>query len=154
MSIKLKLEGFDELLKDIQKASGDVDRATESALRQSAYTMQNELKNQMQKSNVDKGLISRMPQFLIEKDYGKITARVGYKKGAYNPDNLSDGYKVVFANYGTPYRTKHGQIKDISDGGKKLRLGFIDRAKRAAKRKIKKQQEEALNKILARLKRR
>lgn len=153
MSIKLKLEGFDELLKDIEKASGDVDRATESAMRQSAVTMQRELISQMQKSNVDNSLISRMPSFEIEKDNGRITARVGFKKGAYNPDNLSDGYKVVFANYGTPYRTEHGKIVDVSSGGK-IKLGFINRAKNSAKRKIKKQQEEALNKILARLKRR
>lgn len=153
MSIKLKLEGFDKLLKDIENADGKIDNAVESAMRQSAHTMQNELKTQMQKSNVDKTLISRMPPFEIEKDFGRITARVGYKKGSYNPDNLSDGYKVVFLNYGTPYRTEHGKIVDISKGGT-IRLGFIRRAKNAANRKIKKQQEEALNKILERLKRR
>lgn len=153
MSIKLKLEGFDELLKEIEKAGGKIDNAVESAMRLSANTMQNELKTQMQKSNVDNGLISRMPPFEIEKDYGRVTARVGYKKGSYNPDNLSDGYKVTFLNYGTPYRTEHGKIQDQSEGGK-IKLGFIRRAKNAARRKIKKQQEEALNKILARLKRR
>lgn len=153
MSIKLKLEGFDELLKEIEKAEGNVERATENVMRQSAVTMQRELVNQMQKSNVDRSLISRMPSFEIENDFGKITARVGYKKGAYNPNNLSDGYKVVFANYGTPYRSKHGKIVDISNGGK-IKLGFIRRAKNTAKKKIKKQQEEALNKILERLKKR
>lgn len=152
MSIKLKLEGFDELLKDIENANGKVDDAVESAMRQSAHTMQNALKSEMQKSNVANSLISRMPNFRIEKDYGEITARVGYPKGAYNPDNLSDGYKVVFLNYGTPYRSEHGKIVDISQDGK-IRLGFISRAKNAANRKIKKQQEEALNKILERLKR-
>lgn len=153
MSIKLKLEGFDELLKDIEKANGNVEKATENAMRQSAITMERELKTQMQKSNVDRALISRMPSFVIEKDFGKITARVGYKKGAYNPDNLSDGYKVLFANYGTPYRTKHGKIVDMSEGGT-IKLGFISRAKSSAGRKIRKQQEEVLNKILARLNKR
>ena len=152
MSIKLKLSGFDELLKDIENANGKIDNAVESVMRQSAYTMQNELKLQMQKSNVDKALISRMPPFRIEKEYGEITARVGYRKGSYNPDDLSDGFKVLFLNYGTPYRTEHGKIVDISKGGK-IRLGFISRAKTAANKKIKKQQEEALNKILERLKR-
>ena len=151
MSIKLKLEGFDDLLKEIEKAEGSIEAATESAMRLSAHIMQTELKNQMAKSNVDKSLIARMPPFEIEKDFGRIMARVGYKKGGYDPDNLSDGYKVVFLNYGTPYRTEHGKILDKSDGGR-IKLGFIRRAKTAAKRKIKKQQEEALNKILARLK--
>lgn len=151
MSIKLKLDGFDELLKKIEKAGGDVDKATENVMRQSANTMQHALKNQMIEANVDKSLISRMPPFEIEKDHGAITARVGYKKGAFNPKNPSDGYLVVFMNYGTPYRTKHGKIKDTTEGGT-IRLGFVGRAKKKAKPKIRKQQEEALNKILARLK--
>lgn len=151
MSIKLKLDGFDELLKKIEKAGGDVDTATENAMRQSANTMQRELKDQMQDANVSKRLIDNMPPFEIEKDYGRITARVGYRKGAYDPLNPSDGYLVVFMNYGTPYRTKHGKIKDITEGGI-IKLGFIDRAKKKAKPKIRKQQEEVLNKIFARLK--
>ena len=143
MAIKLKLEGFDDLLKKIEKANGDVDKAAENALKASAVIMQRELTDQMRSAGIDKGLISRMPPFEIEKDYGRITARVGYKKGAYNPDNISDGYKAVFINYGTPYRTKHGIIKA---------RGYIQKAKRRAKPKIKKEQEEALEKILARLK--
>lgn len=143
MSIKLKLDGFDELLKKIEKAGGDVDKAAENAMRQSANTMQHELKNQMIKANVDQSLISRMPPFEIENDYGAITARVGYKKGTYDPNNLSDGYKVIFLNYGTPYRTKHGKMPA---------RGFIQRAKNKAKPKIRKQQEEVFNKIFARLK--
>lgn len=145
MAIKLKLEGFDQLLRDIEKAGGNIDRATESAMRQSAVTMQRELADQMKKANVANSLISRMPQFEIEKDYGKVTARVGYKATGYNPDNPSDYYKAIFINYGTPYRTKHGHIQA---------RGFIQKAKRRAKPKIKQQQEEALNKILERLKRR
>lgn len=152
MSIKLKLEGFDELLKEIEKAGGKIDNSVKSCMNKSAKIMQIELKDEMQKSNVDSGLINRMPPPEIENDHGMITARVGYRKGEYNQDNLSDGYKVLFANYGTPYRKEHGKIVDIAAGGT-IRLGFIVRAKNRAKRKIKAEQEKTLQEILKGLQR-
>ena len=104
--------------------------------------MQSELKLQMQKSGVDSALINRMPTPELKKDGNAMIARVGYKKGAYNPDDLSDGYKVVFLNYGTPKRSKHGKVEA---------KGFIDKAQRKAKKQIKKKQEETLKKIIGEL---
>lgn len=147
MSIKMNLEGFDELLNKIQKAGGKADNAAKKALEKSAKIFEEELKTEMQKSNVDPDLINDMPPPHIESEGGKITARVGYKKGAYDPRNPSTGYLVVFMNYGTPARRKHGKIRDISDGGK-IRLGFIQRAKNKSAKKIKAQQEETLKDIL------
>lgn len=143
MSIKIKLEGFDELLADIEKAGGTIDRAANSCLKQSAHIMNSELKAQMQSAGVDGGLISRMPSPEVTVEGNSYTARVGYKKGAYDPKNPSDGYKVVFANYGTPHRSKHG---------KQPAKGFIQRAKKRAKTKIRKAQKETLHKILGRVK--
>ena len=84
-----------------------------------------------------------MPSYELENDHGFITARVGYKKGLYDPHNLSDGYKVVFLNYGTPRRTRHGKVKA---------RGFISKAKSRAKPKMRKEQEKTLNDILRGLK--
>lgn len=142
MAIQLKIEGFENLLKDIEAAGGTMTSACDSAMRQSAQIMQSELKSQMQGAGVPSDLINRMPQPVIESEGNRVTARVGYKKGAYNPDNLSDGYKVVFLNYGTPYRKEHGKI---------VAKGFIQRAKSAANPKIKREQKKALKKILKRL---
>lgn len=142
MSIKLKLEGFDEMLAEIEKAGGTIDRAAKSCLTQTAHIMHDELKAQMQAANVDGGLINRMPPPEIESEGNRHTARVGYKKGTYDPNNPSDGYKVVFANYGTPRRSKHGQQPEKR---------FIEKAKKKAKPKIKKAQQETLNKILERV---
>lgn len=139
MSIKLQLDGFDELLKKIEKAGGSIDAAAETCIKKSANIMEAELKTQMSKADVDSGLINQMPAPTIEKEGNRITARVGYKKGAYNPNNISDGYKIVFLNYGTPKRKKHGKIKA---------RGFIAKAKNKARPQIKKQQEETLNEIL------
>lgn len=143
MSIKIKLDGFDDLLSEIEKAGGTIDRAANSCLKQSAQIMHKELKTQMQAAGVESGLISRMPPPEIEAEGNRVTARVGYKKGEYDPENPSDVYKVVFANYGTPRRSKHG---------KQPAKGFIEAAKKKARPRIKKAQKETLNKILERVK--
>lgn len=142
MSIKIKLLGFEELLKEIKKAGGSIDKAVDSAMRQSAQIVQDELKEQMQRAGVDDDIIGVMPTSEIEKEGNRIAASVGYKKGAYNPDNLSDGYKVVFLNYGTPHRTLHGKM---------IAKGFIQKAKKKATPRVKKVQKEVFEKILARL---
>lgn len=143
MALKLKLDGFDDLLREIEKAGGNVDAVMKKCLRESANIMQNELKTQMRESNVPNDMIDAMPEPELEGDYGVLTARVGYKKGAYDPTNPSIGYKVVFLNYGTPNRTKHGKI---------IGRGFIQKAKKRAMPKIRKQQEQALKDALKGLK--
>lgn len=138
MSIRLKLDGFDDLLSKIEKAGGSIDSAATTCLKNSASVMEKELKTQMSNSKVDSGLINRMPAPQIEKDGNRITARVGYKKGAYNPNDPSDGYEAVFINFGTPKR-QPTQIKA---------RGFIARAKKKARPQIKKQQKQTLDEIL------
>lgn len=140
--IKLQLKGFDEMLERIQAAGGDVDRAVDSCIRQSAQIMHTELKAEMQSSGVDGGLVGRMPQPEISTEGNKHTAKVGYKMGNYNPDDPSDGFKAVFWNYGTPRRTKHGKV---------AAHGYIARAKKNAAPKLKKAQQQALDKILERV---
>ena len=139
----LQLKGFDDLLEQIQKAGGSIDQAADSCLRQSAQIMQAELKAQMQAADVDSDLINSMPQPQITVDGNNYSAAVGYKKGNFDPNNLSDGYKVVFLNYGTPNRTMHGKV---------AARGFIDKAKKNARPQIKKAQQATLEKILGRVK--
>lgn len=140
--INLKLEGFDELLRKIQKAGGTIDQAADSALRASAHIMQNELKEQMHAAGVDPGLIGRMPPPEIEIKGNRYRAEVGYPKGTFNEKDPSDAFKVIFLNYGTPRRKLHGNIEA---------RGFIQKAKKKARPQIKKKQQEVLDKILGRL---
>lgn len=141
-TISLTLSGFDELLTKINKAGGSIDGAVTTCMKESAQTMHEELKKQMTKSKVKDSLIKRMPLPEIEVDRNVISAQVGYEKGKYNPDKLTDGYKVLFLNYGTPRRKP----------SKEKARGFIKKAKRKATPIIKKQQEETLNAILKELK--
>ncbi len=141
--IRLNLNGFDDLLSQIEKAGGTIDQAADACLRKSAQIMHDELETQMRAAKVDSGLINRMPAPEVEKSGNRYSARVGYKKGSYNPQDPSDAYKVVFLNYGTPHRTLHGKI---------TARGFIQKAKKKASPQIKKQQQQTLDDILEGLK--
>lgn len=135
--IELNLYGFDDLLKKIESAGGSINGAVDRCMKKSAEIQETHLREQMRKSDVEADLINRMPPPVIQWSGNACTARVGYKKGEYNPKNLSDGYKVVFINYGTPKITPRN---------------FIKRAKSKAKPQIKKEQEVTLKEILEGLK--
>lgn len=142
MAIKLKLDGFDELLEQIEAAGRSADSAAESAIKASAQVMQSELKSALSVAT-DSGLAGRLPAPKIEHSGNEVSASVGFESTAYNPRNPSDYHKAIFLNYGTPTRKQHGQ---------EAARGFVTKAKRRARPKIKKVQKEALEKILARLK--
>lgn len=139
MSIKLRMTGFEDLLTQIEKAGGSINDATRDCMEKSAAIMQTELKSQMHAADVPEQLIDEMPNPKIEENGNRITAFVGYKKGGYDPKNLSNGYKIVFLNYGTPRRKKHGKVAP---------RGFIQVAKKQATPQIRKAQRATLKKIL------
>lgn len=140
--IQLKLEGFDELLKEIEAAGRSMNSAVESTMRQSAQIMDSALRSKLAEAT-ESGLAERMPKPTITVEANEITAHVGFEMDTYNPANLSDAYKALFLNYGTPHRSKHGHERGRF---------FIGKAKTQASPKIKKQQKETLEKILSRLK--
>lgn len=144
MALKLKLDGFEQEINKLVKAGKDADKFCKQAIEIEAQIMESELKSQMTSAGVPSDLVNSMPKYTTSSNGNVYSARVGYNKGTYNPDNLSDGYKVVFLNYGTPRRSKHGKI---ADGGK-IRLGFIARAKNSANRKISRKNNEIFKKIM------
>lgn len=133
----IELEGFTDLLKNIEKAGGKVDSAVKTCAVKAADLMQGELKSQVD-GKVSSRLIKDMPSPDIKVENGAIHAHVGYHTGNYSPKNLTDGFKFIFINYGTP------RIKPARD--------FIKKAKRKATPKIKKMQEQTFNEILEGLK--
>lgn len=136
MGMKLKLQGFSEILEKIQDAGKDIDKIAAKCVEDSAEIIQDEYKAQMRAAGVDSGLIERMDPINEGKNGNKFFAEVGYKKGYYDPDNLSDGYKAIFINYGTPRISPRN---------------FIEKMKKKAYKKVKKEQQKALEKILEEL---
>nr|DAL63392.1 MAG TPA_asm: type I neck protein [Caudoviricetes sp.] len=131
------------MLTAIEKAGGSIDKAANQCMQKSAKLMDEELKAQMRSANVKSDLINRMPSPEVEKEGNRYTARVGFVKGEYNPTKPSDAYKAIFLNYGTPRRTKHGQVKARH---------FIENAKEKAKSKIENSQQQTFKEILGGLK--
>ena len=128
MPIKFDFKGFDMLIEKIREAGENAERYAEQTARKAAEIYDEELRKSMRDADGSfADLIDRMPPPEITNSGDRFTVRVGYKKGKYDPENPSDAYKVIFLNYGTPRRTKHGTVKA---------LHFIDKAKKKAKMKI------------------
>ena len=146
MPIKLDLGDWGKLLDEVRKAEGDVKKVGYQCTKNCAEIMKEELKTQMLKADT-KGnwgdLYSDLSIQSLVENHGEFNTSIGWIKGPYNPEDLSSGYKVVFINYGTPNRTQHGQIKA---------RGFIQKAKRKAKKPIHEEQEKAFKEILKGLK--
>lgn len=133
MSIKLTFKGFDEYMERIEKAGGDIAAVTEKAMREAARIQQTELVSAMRSAGVSSHLISEMPEPRIVWSGNRISVKVGYPVGSYDPKNLTDGFKAIFINYGTP------RIKPRN---------YIAPAKKKAAPQIKKSIKAALEEIL------
>ena len=162
MSITLKLDGFDQLYKALEKAGKNADAEAVKCAQKCADIFDAELRNQIIKTASVKSeytdangrtvkndrettqiaLAHRMPKPRIKNSFGFVRAEVGFEKGNYDPSNLSDGYKAVFLNYGTPKRKSHGQLEPRN---------FRKKAERAAKPKMKKVIEDTRTELLKEL---
>ena len=161
-SIKLKLD-FDGMLEAIKDAGGDVDRAAAQAAKECAQTMHDELVSECNASGVPSSVSGEIEHNVTATSGGnRYEIEAGWKMGAYDPSNPSAGYKAVFLNYGTPKGPRKAKKKThvpyggawvtTANRGQIVGRGFIDRAKKGAKKKIKKVQKEALQKMLEELK--
>ena len=135
----LSLKGFDKLLEQIQEAGGNIDKATEQAINKSVVVVSQDLHTACNSAGVPSNVSSEIKSDRAEWNGNKCSARVGWKLGAYNPDNPSQGYKAIFLNYGTPRRKKHGKI---------TARNFIATTKKASQPKLRKIQKETLDEIL------
>lgn len=143
--LKVQLTGFDEIIKKIEKAGGSVNESVDKCVRKSADVLDTELRNAMIKAKADSpkhSLVKNMDKPEISWEGNKCFAKVGYKLGNYDPNNLTDGFKALFLNYGTPRRKP----------SKERAREYIKKAKTKANPIVKKEQQDALNKILEDLK--
>ena len=136
---------FNSLLEKIKEAEGDIEAATWEAARKGAKVMYDELQAQCSASGVPAS-VSNAITFQAERDNSgnRFACKVGWRVPDYDPKNPSPAHKAIFLNYGTPHRqTESGADRGYMDG-----KGFIGRAKKKARPKIKKAQEDALTEIL------
>lgn len=145
--IKINLKGFDKMLEQLQEAGGDVSTAAASAIRESAKVVESELRAAASESGVPSDITSEIRAH-TSSEGDRYEAEVGWQMGNYDPKKPSAGYKAVFLNYGTVKRyTKKGQYRgEITKPAQSQQ--FIHKAKKAARPKVKKIQQEILKKVL------
>lgn len=127
----IKLTGVQELIASLEKIEGDLDKSAEKVVDRAGDILREELVSAMKnadKTGGMKGLISRMPPNQKTGSGNRYTVRVGYIPTEYDPKNLSDYFKAMFLNFGTPHRDdKYGQVKERE---------FVKKAKKAAKKRL------------------
>lgn len=155
--IRLNLKGFSKMLEEIQQAGGNVESATEQALRNCAKVVEDELQKSCNQNNVPESISSAI-RTETEWSGNRCFATVGWELGSYNPQNISTGYKAVFLNYGTPTRTVSKDGIHLMLGGEWVTEGknrgaiaprnFIQTAKEASTKQVKQIQRDTLDEIL------
>lgn len=139
----LEVKGFKELLEKVQQAEADIDKVTTKVANESVDIIYSELKNAANAAGVPSSITNEIIKEKATWEGNRCSAGAGWKLGSFEPDSPSKGYKAIFLNYGTPRRSKHGQIQGRF---------FIKKAKNSSKRKIKSTQENALKEITGDLK--
>lgn len=135
---------FDSLLNKIKKAGGDIEQATWDAARKGGRVYYQTLVEECKKSGVPDHLIDKIRFNCLRDSSGsRFAVVVGWYMDNYDPANPSDGYKVVFLNYGTPRRESSKGNRGYIDG-----RGFIGRSKKKSRKLIKQAQEEFLKSVL------
>lgn len=156
---------FDDLLEKIKAAEGNIEQAAWEAARAGGKAMYDELKAEATASGVPAHLTgwpTLSMQAQRDGSGNRIACSVGWKMSAYDPKNPAPEYKVIFINYGTPRRAVKGKeythmqldgewITTTANRGRITGRGFIGRAKKKARPKVKKAQKEALLNILKEL---
>ena len=161
--IKLSLD-FTKMLDDIKAAGGDIEKAAKKVASECADVMADELRGECNASGVPASITREIESGVNVTSGGNVyEVEVGWKKGEYDPKNPSAAYKAIFLNYGTPKERKvekshqhlniNGEWVTFSKSRGVIRpRGFIDRARKGAKKKVKKVQRDALNEMLKELK--
>ena len=159
--LKLTLD-FDGMLEAIKDAGGDIGNAAKQTAEKCAEAMHEELVAECNASGVPASVSGKIEHGVNVTSGGNVyEIEAGWSKGDYDPDNPSAAYKAIFLNYGTPKGPRHvkkathvpfrGGWVTTANRGQIVGKGFIDRAQKSAKKKIKKVQKEALQKILKEL---
>lgn len=139
----LQVKGFESLLDKVKTAQGDIVSATTKLANESVDIIYDDLKSSAAAAGVPKSVTDEIKKERAAWQGNICSAGVGWKLGSFDSNNPSQGYKAIFLNYGTPRRSRHGKIQGRF---------FITRAKKISKRKVKKAQEETVNKIIGELK--
>lgn len=152
----LSLSGFSKYYTKLEQAGADIDALAKRAIRDSAQVAAKELEAKARKAGVSDSIRADIKVEIESYESGYYTAKVGWKKGAYNPRNPSTAYLALFWNYGT---IKRQTLRGYNRGSQPKSGNrpapeeqFIRQAIKSSKTKINRIQKNIFNEILGGLK--
>lgn len=148
--IKLNLKGFEKMLEDIQAAGRDADAAAAQAITESAQVVETELRAATKAAGVPDDITSEIRKKQTHEG-DRYEAEVGWELGTYNPKDPSAGYKAIFLNYGTVRRKTRRGFNRGAIPKRSQDQQFIYAAKKRARAKVRKIQQELLKRALEEL---
>lgn len=156
----LEIKGFEEFYEKLKQMEVDADKVAAQKFEECMDILETEMRKKATAADLSPrliGKITRQTWGTNLKNTGEWMGAVGWKTTKVkNP--LSDFYKVVFYNYGTPTRHAHNDKQRININGKWVTLGtsrsavkkhgFIKKAKLAASRKTSTLMKKTLKEML------
>lgn len=141
------------MLAKIQDAGGDVDKAASVCVEKSVRILESNLIKEATASGAETTTVSHS----VTREGNRVAAETGWKLGAYDSDNPSEGYRAMFVEYGTGKHSKRSTGKDRqtkagADRGSTEPRPFLDKARKKSAKQIRAIQNETLHNIVKELK--
>ena len=150
--MRLKIGGFDKMLERVQKAGGNVDAVARECMEQSLQVLERNLKKEAEASGAQTSTVTHT----VTANGNRISGETGWKLGAYDSSNPSEGYDAMFREFGTGKHSKRGKGKDRETAagynrGSTEPRPFMEKARAESVKPVRAIQRKTLQKIVKEL---
>lgn len=106
--MRLQVKGFEDMLAAVQRAGGDIDAAARDCMEKSVQVLESNLKREAEASGAETSTVMHT----VTSKGNRVSAETGWKLGAYDSSNPSEGYRAMFTEFGTGKHSARGKGKD------------------------------------------
>lgn len=150
--MRLKVNGFDEMLERVQRAGGNVDKAARECMEKSVRVLESNLKSEAEASGAPTSTVSHS----VTSSGNIVSGETGWKLGEYDSNNPSEGYQAMFREFGTGKHSARSKGKDRETAAGQNRGSteprpFLAKARKKSVKPIRAIQEETLQNIVKEL---
>ena len=147
--MRLQVKGFDEMLERVQRAGGNVDKAAKKCMERSVSVLEEYLIDEAAESGVETTEIFHQ----VTVSGNRISGETGWKLGNYDSNNPSEGYRAMFAEFGTGRHSARSRGKDRETAagynrGSTEPRPFMAQARKRAVKPVRTIQQETLQELL------
>lgn len=150
--IKLRINGFEDMLAAVQRAQGDADKAARVCMEKSVSILESNLIREAQASGADTTEVFHQ----VTAEGNRVSAETGWRLGGYDSNNPSEGYRAMFTEFGTGKHSARGKGKDRQteaghNRGSTAPRPFMEKARKKSAKPIRAIQQETLQNIVREL---